>query len=147
MEDTKKIWHDVLESIKVSVSPANFTIWLTQTHLSSLKKEGERYTAEVGCASAFIKNTVESRYFGLIQENLFKALNGACDVIFIVKDNPDKNDALSDLKIPLFANTGFGTNIFETISKAGIRPGFTFKNFAVSSSNQMAWAAAEAVSK
>ena len=140
------MWHDVLESIKVSVSSANYTTWFKQTHLSSLKKDNNRFTAEIGCASAFIKNTIESRYFGLVQENLYKTLNQNCDVTFIVKENPAKDSVLPVFKTPLF-ESALPDNIFEGIIKAGIRPGFTFKNFAVSSSNQMAWAAAEAVSK
>jgi chromosomal replication initiator protein len=143
--DTKKIWHDVLESIKVSVSPANFTTWFKQTHLSSLKNDQGRFTAEVGCASSFVKNTIETRYFGLVQENLSRALNGNCDLIFVVKEDFIKTN--TNQVTPLFENHENDTNIYEIISKSGIRPGFTFKNFAVSSSNQMAWAAAEAVSK
>ncbi len=144
--DTISVWHDVLESIKVSVSPANFTTWFKQTHLSSLKKDGDRFRAEVGCSSAFIKNTIESRYFGLVQENLYKTLNQNCDVTFIVKDNPIKEIPSSDIKTPLFESS-VPKDIYESIIRAGIRPGFTFENFAVSSSNQMAWAAADAVSK
>ena len=145
--DTKKIWHDILESIKVSVSPANFTTWFKQTHLSSLKKQADKYTAEIGCASAFVKNTIESRYFGLIQENLSKALNENCDVLFVVKYDINKENSNKDRSTPLFENQETVNNLYEIISKTGIRAGFTFKNFAVSSSNQMAWAAADAVSK
>ena len=144
--DTKKVWHDVLESIKISVSPANFTTWFKQTHLANLKNYGERYTAEIGCASAFVKNTIETRYFGLVQENLLKTLGTGCDVVFIVKNNPE-NYNLQQTPPPLFINPDVNLNIHEIISKSGIRPDFTFENFAVSSSNQMAWAAAEAISK
>lgn len=142
-----KLWNEVLESIKVSVSPANFTTWFKQTQLSSLKKQNNRYAAEVGCASAFVKNTIESRYFGLVQENLSKSLNEKCDVVFTVKYNFIKYSDNSVHSTPLFGSQKTDTDLSYTISKAGIRPGFTFKNYAVSSSNQMAWAAADAVSK
>lgn len=144
--DTEKIWREVLESLKVSVSPANFTTWFKQTHLANAKKEGDRFVTEVGCASAFIKNTIETRYFGLVQENLINSLGAPCDVVFIVKDNPKKILSTQNSISPLFQQDEGGGSL-DAIVKAGIRPGFTFKNFAVSSSNQMAWAAAEAVSK
>lgn len=144
--DLKKIWHEVLESLKVSVSPANFTTWFKQTHLASIREENGRFITEIGCASTFIKNTIETRYFGLVQENLIKALGNICDVVFIVKENPDKDAVSQNYPTPLFQETEDAT-ISEAVSKAGLRFSFTFNNFAVSSSNQMAWAAAEAVSK
>lgn len=144
--DKKKIWHDVLESIKVSVSPANFTTWFKQTHLSNLKKDGNRFIASVGCASAFVKNTIESRYFGLVQDSLSKELNSKCDISFLVKEIRQEK-ANNEHKTPLFEKNSVNEDVNNAILRSGIRVGFTFKNFAVSSSNQMAWAAADAVSK
>ena len=136
--DNKKVWHEVLESLKVSVSPANFTTWFKQTHLVDIKKENERFVAEVGCASSFIKNTIENRYFGLVQDNLQKSLDANCDITFTVKENPEKSTPYTNTVVPLFQTPSNSTTALESIIKAGIRPGFTFKNFAVSSSNQMA---------
>ncbi len=144
----KQAWKDSLESIKVSVSPAIFSTWFSQTHLSSLKKEGERYIAEIGCNSSFVKSTIEGRYFGLIQDSLKKTLDSACDLIFIVKEDPDKKGGSGNLAAPLFEQEGkLDEEVSLNLSKSRIRPGFTFENYAVSSSNQMAWAAAEAVAK
>lgn len=144
--DKKTIWNSVLESIKVSVSPAIFSTWFSQTHLSELKKVGKRWLARVGCSSPFVKTTIESRYFGLIQDSLKKELDGTCDLVFIVKDNPDKKTK-DDSPTPLFDKKEDEEDYSPYFSRARIRPGFTFDNFAVSSSNQMAWAAAEAVFK
>lgn len=146
--DKQQIWHEVLESIKVSVSAAIFSTWFNQTHLASLKKNNKRYIAEIGCSSPFIKKTVETRYFGLIQDALSKSLGSQSDILFIVKQNPDKKKVKDELLTPLFEKTKQADQEFtERLAKAGLRQGFTFKNFAVSSSNQMAWAAAEAVAK
>ncbi|OGM09572.1 chromosomal replication initiator protein DnaA [Candidatus Woesebacteria bacterium RBG_13_34_9] len=145
-DNLKNIWSEVLDTIKVSISPANFTTWFSQTHLSSIKKTNNRYSAEVGCISSFIKTTIESRYFGLIQDTLSKTLNSPCDIFFVIKDSPYLN--LSDKIEPLFdSSLKDQKTTLQSSSKVGLRPGFIFSNFAVSSSNQMAWAAAEAVSK
>ena len=48
---------------------------------------------------------------------------------------------------PLFSMEKDENNTLEVLQRARIRPSFTFENFAVSSSNQMAHAAAEAVSR
>jgi chromosomal replication initiator protein len=145
--EKQKVWHDILESVKVSVSPAIFNTWFNQTHLADLKKNKNRYIAEIGCNSNFVKTTIESRYYGLIQDSLGKTLDSPCDVLFTVKENPDKIKR-EDTPSPLFTDAKEDTQDFmERVAVTGMRQGFTFENFAVSSSNQMAWAAAEAVSK
>jgi len=143
-----QIWKDSLESIKISVSPAIFSTWFSQTHISKLKKDNNRFTIQVGCNSPFVKTTLENRYYGLVQDALSKVLETTCDLMFIVKENPNKDKISSQETIsPLFENNKENEEINNSFRYSRIKPGFTFENFAVSSSNQMAWAAAEAVSK
>jgi chromosomal replication initiator protein len=148
--DKNQVWHDVLESIKVSVSPAIFSTWLSQTHLSSLKKvDDKRYVAEVGCQSSFVRTTVEQRYFGLIQDALIKTLGIGCDLLFITKQNihTESITNVSSSSTPLFDQETGDEVFINKLNSARLRHFFTFENFAVSSSNQMAWAAAEAVAQ
>ncbi|OGM19850.1 chromosomal replication initiator protein DnaA [Candidatus Woesebacteria bacterium RIFCSPHIGHO2_01_FULL_38_10] len=143
MIDKTSLWHDILESIKVSVSTPIFNTWFGQTHLASLKKNEKRYQVEIGCSSGFIKSTIETRYFGLIQNVLTKTLNLPCDISFVVKENRSRKPVEETTPTPLFEKV---TNLNNAFIKSGLRLGFTFDNFAVSSSNQLAHAAAEAVS-
>lgn len=144
----KTTWRNVLESIKVAVSDANFKTWFTQTHLSSLTKVDGRYLAEVGCASAFVKKTIESRYFGMVQDTLTKELGRPCDLLFIVKTSTASTQTINSELSPLFEEKNISQEEFEnSLRNTNLRPSFTFENFAVSSSNQMAHAAAEAVSR
>ncbi len=145
--DNNQIWKDSLEIVKVSVSPAIFSTWFSQSHLSSIKEVGERMAVEIGCPTSFAKNTIESRYFGLVQDSLSKVLGKNCDLTFIVKANPNKQKLSAETSAPLFSVEKDGRDILEILQRARIRPSFTFENFAVSSSNQMAHAAAEAVSQ
>lgn len=145
--EKKTTWNNVLESIKVSVSPAIFSTWFSQTHLDELKKNSDRYVAHIGCSSSFVKTTIESRYFGLIQESLNKELGKKTDLAFVVKENPDRKKVEGVAPTPLFDEKKEDDDLSSALTKTGVRPSFTFENFAVSSSNQMAWAAAEAVSK
>jgi chromosomal replication initiator protein len=143
----KQAWKDTLESIKVSVSPAIFSTWFNQTHLINAKEGEGRYVVEVGCSSAFVKTTIESRYWGLVQDSLTKVLGGPVDIIFLVKQLPQEGDA-KNTPSPLFQHTDTSAQELSSgLLRARIRPGFSFANFAVSSSNQMAWAAADAVSQ
>lgn len=143
----KSSWKDTLEIIKVSVSPAIFSTWFLQTHLSNIKEVGDRLIIEIGCSSLFVKSTIESRYFGLLQDSVSKVLGKPCDLIFLVRDNPEKILSNEDAPSPLFQSDSSDNNLNEVLQKARIRPNFNFENFAVSGSNQMAHAAALAVSE
>lgn len=145
--NSEQVWKDSLEIIKVTVSPAIFSTWFTQTHLSSFEELSERALVEIGCPTAFAKNTIETRYFGLVQDSLSKIIGKKCDLTFIVKSNPKNPSSATKEEAPLFSSEKDTENTLEVLQKSRIRPSFTFENFAVSSSNQMAHAAAEAVSR
>lgn len=146
----KSYWKDTLEIVKVSVSPAIFSTWFSQTHLAIVQEMGKRALVEIGCSSLFVKNTIESRYYGLIQDSISKVLSKPCDLTFIVKENPEKSITKNAGVSPLFQSEenidDKNENLTEALNRAKIRPNFSFENFAVSGSNQMAHAAALAVS-
>src|SRR3990170_4684234 len=102
MEENKKLWRDVLESVRVSVSPAIFSTWFSQTHLVELSKQKKRHAVSVGCSSSFVKTTIEGRYFGLIQDALVSALGTPCDLVFLVKQDSSREGSAEDLAVPLF---------------------------------------------
>jgi len=149
--DLKTSWKDTLEIVKVSVSPAIFSTWFSQTHLSTIKEVGDRLLIEIGCSSLFVKSTIESRYFGLIQDAISKVLGKPCDLTFLVKASPDKVKNIESSVSPLFQSEEKpeieSGKFADALSRARIRPNFNFENFAVSGSNQMAHAAALAVSE
>ena len=145
--NNEQVWKDSLEIIKVTVSPAIFSTWFSQTHISSLEELNEKVLIEVGCSTAFAKNTIETRYFGLVQDSLSKIIGKKCDLTFVVKSNPKNMNPSVEKESPLFSVEKDKENTLEVLQKARIRPSFTFENFAVSGSNQMAHAAAEAVSR
>lgn len=145
--NNEQVWKDSLEIIKVTVSPAIFSTWFSQTHLVSVEELSEKAIAEVGCPTSFAKNTIEARYFGLIQDSLSKVVGKKCDLSFVVKSNPKSFSNVSEGIAPLFSVEKNETNTLEVLQRARVRPSFTFENFAVSGSNQMAHAAAEAVSR
>lgn len=144
--DLRSTWKEVLEIIKVSVSPGTFSTWFAQTHIAKADDLGQRMFIEVGSPTAFSKNTIETRYFGIIQDSLSKVLGKPCDLSFIVKENPEKSLPKKDAFTPLFSGNQ-ESELRDLLQKSHIRASFTFENFAVSGSNQMAHAAAEAVSQ
>lgn len=146
MHDKKQVWHDVLESVKVSVSQAIFNTWISQTDLTSLKKiTDQRYLAEVGCSSYFVKTTIQERYFGLIQDSLIKTIGFPCDISFTITAISEPKSKVDLPPTPLFQEDDKNEELTSRLVSANIRLGFTFDNFAVSGSNQMAYAASNAV--
>jgi chromosomal replication initiator protein len=154
-QNTEQIWQQVLESIRVSVSGATFNTWLMRTYLTKLEKlEEGRYLAEIGCQSTFIRTTVEQRYYGLLQDAIKKTINASCDLVFVTKSKPSEAPQ-ANLTEPLFQEhleevnppQQFDENFMNRLAYSRLRPFFTFENFAVSGSNQMAYAAAEAVAQ
>lgn len=143
-----KIWRDTLEILRISVSDAAYKTYLSHTHLIDLKEVGDRIIAEVGCESVFIKSQVEQRYSGLFQDTLTKQLEKTVDVTFVVKQSTIHSRQSTETLAPLFEQPKINKEeADEAIKKANIRMLFTFDKFAVSGSNQMAHAAAQAVAE
>lgn len=146
--DKEQVWEEVIASLKVSVSQAAYLAWISQTHLMSLRKTDKtRYVAEIGCETAFVKQNMESRYFGLTQDVLMKIISSPCDLSFSVKPKPKVENTKETSFAPLFDQETTNDDTIERANRAGLRLNFTFDKFAVSGSNQMAYAAAEAVAE
>ena len=113
--DKKRLWNNTLESIKVAVSGAIFSTWFTQTYLISVEQSGNRYILQIGCASSFVKSTIETRYFGLVQDSLEKILGGVCDIVFVVKQLPSKKSSTSTT--PLFEVKNTPENLMSKLKE------------------------------
>lgn len=147
-QDFEKIWKETLNILQITVSDAAYKTYLSHTHLIDLKEIGDRIIAEVGCESIFIKQQIEQRYSGLFQDTLTKQLEKNVDVTFIVKSSSQKPTSSPQSLIPLFEQPKINQDeVNEAIKRANIRTFFTFDKFAVSGSNQMAHAAAQAVAE
>lgn len=144
--DFTKTWKDTLEILRISVSDATYKTYLSHTHLVDLKETGDRIIAQIGCESFFIKQIVEQRYFGLIQDTLNKQLEKQTDITFVVKSGVKNQELEINKPSPLFDQPKINQEeINEALKRANLRLVFNFDKFAVSGSNQMAHAAAQAV--
>ena len=148
--DKSSLWSSILTELELSVSPGNFTTWispLTAIKLKTLDKK--RVILEVGCPSIFHKNQVGERYIGQIQEVAEKTLKKKCEVKLEVKAGEIKKSGEGD-KTDLFSvdTKKIAQEAYEGAAmKAGLNLRFTFENYAVSSSNEVAHAAAKTAAK
>ncbi len=154
----KKLWQTTLGQLQLNLSRANFSTWFKQTQIVEIKKinpplspQGEaenkpRQLITIAVPNSYIKNTLENRYLGQIKEALDKLNQKENEVQIIIKKPEQKTQDTG----PLFS-IDFAKENKKAISRAirasHLNPQFTFKNFAVSSSNEMAHAAAQAVAK
>jgi len=146
--NNQKIWQTVLENLKITLSPASFNTWFPKTFIVEIKPlTEERQIIEIGCPNSFVSQTVENRYYGLIKDTLDQITGKKNDLVFVVKQLPDNLVKKKTSPSPLFEKPEEKPEITEAITQTGLRPDFNFDNFAVSSTNQMAYAAAQAVAK
>ncbi len=139
----QKTWDAVLEGLKLSVSTATFNAYLKPTELSEVKEEGSELLCEIACISPYSKNTLESKHQIQIKNELERILGKNCNIHFIVREKTASEKETIDA-LPLFKPEVVDNQIWK---KARLKEGSTFENYAVASSNQMAFAAATAVAK
>lgn len=137
--DLEKLWKTVLAEVELSVSRAIFQTQFANSKIVSF----ENGVATLGFASALMKNLVEARYYSLVKSILDHHTNQNTSLVFVVAP---KKDATKDAG-PLFARAIEEPAAADVARRLHIRPDLTFENFAVSTTNQIAYAAATAVAK
>jgi len=142
------LWSAILAEMELALSPGNFTTWIAPVKIVELKKINEEaWLVTIGCPSVFHKNQVGERYVGQIQEAAERRLKKKCEVKLEVrlekKDKRGSGDDLFSVDTDKLAVEAYE----EAVIRRGLTSELTFKNFAVSTSNEVAHAAAKTVAK
>lgn len=145
--DERQVWTAVLSELELSLSPGNFSTWISPLKAVSLEEKEEKVLLVVGCPSVFHKNYVAERFIGQIQELVKKSLNKACEVELTVVEIKKEAAPVTDDLFSTDPKQRLAEAYSEAVAKAGLNPNFTFKNFAVSTSNEVAHAAARTAAK
>ena len=132
----------LLSEIELSVSKPRLEP-IGQTNLVSF----ENGIATIDFPNPLMRGLVESRYYSLVKNVLDHHTKQNTSLVFIVM--PKKQVLLDKDAGPLFSqiDQGSGSQTMDTLRRLHVRPESTFDNFAVSTTNQMAYAAATAVAK
>lgn len=144
--DMTKTWQRVLEDVEVSISPAQYASFLRPLVYGGSQEVGEdRLIVDLDCHSSFHRTIIEQRYYGQLQE-AFTRLAGKT-VELRLKVNPTQHQETN--AGPLFTQAHQPSiNQLELVRhRMGLREDFTLDTFAVSSSNEMAHAAAVAITE
>ena len=139
------LWQSVLGEIEVSISHANFTTWFKNTEL--VENTGE--TVTIAVPNIFVKRQFEVKFDSKIKEILAK--NGVTPerVTYTIKTTGKKTISRETTA------SASRTSVDELIGKpsssskpnptGSLNPRYTFANFIVGSSNDLAYAACQAV--
>jgi len=138
MHDTTSIWSAVLSDLEKTVSRTNFVTLFKNTSLLSL----DDVVATVTAPSTVILDLLQKRFSSEIKALLDKHTGKNISIIFTVKA-PSLPEKIIEAG-PLFGETA--PQKPSTIGHLPrVRPDYTFENFAVSGSNQLAYTAATRV--
>ena len=151
--DKDELWQSTLAEIELSISKPNFITWFSNTSIIS-KKDG---SVLVSTPSLFIKGWLEDKYNLLILKTLRGISNDIKEVRFTIKTQlsgsgeerkTNHNQKKREMFVPVLADHQL--NLTETVipdKETNLNSKYTFDSFIVGSSNQLAHAAAIAVSK
>ena len=137
------IWNTVLLEMKKDLSRANYVTLFTKTALISL----EESTATIAAESVMTIDLLQKRFIQRIKESLDTQTGKNITILFVPqtihKEAPTKPIEAG----PLFTQETTNETKPFVGHLARVRPEFTFQNFAVSGSNQLAFVSATAVAK
>ena len=146
------LWQSVLTELQLTLSKPIFSSWFNHTKILTINKiQPNRQIVEIAVANPFAKNTIEERYLGQVKEILDRLTNLKNELKFIVKtDINHKTKTTFQPETPLLKinlEKDRKREVQKAMERTGLRPDFTFDNFAVSSTNEVGYAAAKAVAK
>lgn len=145
--DQIRIWQAVLGEIELSIPHASFTTWFNNTELVDTA-DGE---AVISVPNIFVKAQLEKKFNEQILLVLKKSGVEVDKVIFLVKTSSTKKRAKPSREV----SESIRDNPKETVlikpsqksSTTNLNPRYTFDNFIVGSSNDLAYAASRAVAE
>jgi len=141
----EELWQAVLAEIQLGISRANFVTWFKNTEIVS-NDEG---VILVSAPNNFSKEWLENKYNKTILKILRGLDEGIKDMRFIISQKELK-ESLPVVKKSLVAPLEETQLEFEELhvdKETNLNPRYTFENFVIGSFNELAHAAASAVSK
>ncbi len=131
--DNLRLWHKFLQTIKPQVGPDNFKAYFLKT----LLKSANGGLIVLSAPSAFIKENLDQKFKALIEQAFENLLGNKVQVTFIIKEHETAPPAEEqDFFQPV-----------QTAVTSDLNPKYTLENFVVGPTNNVAFAAAQAVAQ
>ncbi|MFC1632759.1 chromosomal replication initiator protein DnaA [Patescibacteria group bacterium] len=161
--DPQKTWQATLGELELSISKANFTTWFRNTFIMEWNDE----EVVIGVPNAFTKEWLENKYHKEIFRSINSVVNGTvrrvryeigslrnaeqhANVLVSAQENQmgdsyNSSDSESSTTQP-FGNVSIETTMPGVDRNTNLNPRFTFDDYVVGPSNELAQAAAQSVS-
>src|SRR5258708_2727322 len=139
--DLEQIWQSALGEIEVQLSRANFATWMKQSRLVD-KKDGTFYVA---LPNNFAKEWVQNKYSKQILGILRGKDDTAKKVEFSVESPSRVQEPKKNVSVDLSMMDNKIDLDFKVDPDTNLNPRYTFQAFIVGPSNELAFAAAEAI--
>jgi chromosomal replication initiator protein len=144
--DLKKIWEKTLAEIELQISKPNFLTWFKNSRL--IEKDDNLGKVTIGVSNNFAKEWIQSKYNKIILEILRNIDEKINRIEYVVLTENIEEKIFSQQKNKPTNEVGqVGFVEFSADPETNLHPRYNFKNFVVGSSNELAYAAANAVSK
>lgn len=146
--NTAELWKTVQEDLKVELSTGMFNSFISKTKLERVEENEKKISALLAASSIFHRQWIEDHCRQQIKDAFERVTHKSCELQFTLAA-PDSKPALPLSSYgPLFSAQEDSRAAYQRSAQAAhLRPDFTFEQFAVSSTNEMAYAAAQAVSR
>ncbi|NOY14983.1 MAG: chromosomal replication initiator protein DnaA [bacterium] len=129
------LWRAILAELETEISPASFRIWFLNTKQHNLQKTNGLIRLWVSCPSGFVQDTIKSRFLSQIKKIGGRVAGKPVEVEFEISGSTPKAKP-QNLSLMSFE---------KSRDRNSLNPQYTFENFVVGPSNQVAVAAAMAI--
>jgi chromosomal replication initiator protein len=144
--DYEKIWKDALVEIELNVSRANFSTWFKNTSIKNL----DNGVVFLSVPSGFVKEWLANKYHKFIIKalrNVYPAIRNIEYCIISPGAVLSKAEGIKIKPTQALNEEQLGFSEFYIDKEANLNPKYTFDSFVVGSFNEVAHAAALAVTK
>ncbi len=141
-----ELWKTILSDLELSMSRGNFMTWIRPARINRVQQlDVNKQMVEIAVPSAYHKQYIEGKYIDAVQEALDRITQKNNTIHLIVGESSEQPQESEPG--PLFTSSPASNQELyrEAIFKARLREDFIFDTYAVSSSNEMAHAAAQAI--
>lgn len=139
--DTKQLWENVLTNIELSISPASFKMWFSETHITRI----DDGVLVVGVPNQLTKDWLNEKFGKLILKTVRGFVDTVRAVEFVVSRDSSRKipeKVVVEPRIDELPLTEYLVNRSDNLN-----PRYTFDSFVVGSFNELAYTAGLAVAQ
>lgn len=143
-----EVWKSVKDDLRVGLSSGTFSSFIEPAGLAEMEEIEGKQVAKIITSGSWHQKMIEEKVGDQIYQAFRRVTGKETGLQFVYK--PKATSAMPDTASlgPLFSHAQDDERGYHrAVSDAKLRQDFTFEHFAVSSTNEMAYAAAQAVSK